>query len=123
MLVGARGRDDLGPRTCGRLAVRLESMRQHAVTNTWTRVMPPRFWKACRCGWRCGAPSREQRDVLFSANHEIANPWELPPDLVPAAPNRRVGHVVNLITGCWEWHGKKDRNGYGNIGAGFHKQQ
>lgn len=26
------------------------------------------------------------------------------------------GHIVNPVTGCWEWQGSKTRHGYGLIG-------
>jgi len=43
------------------------------------------------------------------------------PSFVPMAPGRAVGHVVNTLTGCWEWCGSKDRKGYGHAYSGKHR--
>lgn len=36
--------------------------------------------------------------------------------LVPMMPGSRVGHVVDPETGCWNWCGAKQPNGYGRCG-------
>ena len=36
--------------------------------------------------------------------------------LVLFEPHRSVGHVVDAVTGCWNWHGAVTPHGYGRIG-------
>lgn len=46
----------------------------------------------------------------------------LPSGLVPFAPHRRVGHIVDPGTGCWNWHGANNGRGYGHLGIGGRPQ-
>lgn len=41
-----------------------------------------------------------------------------PAGLVPFEPGRAVGHVVDPISGCWHFTGKKTAKGYGQIHMG-----
>jgi len=39
---------------------------------------------------------------------------------VPFEPGRRVGHVVDDVTGCWIFSGSKDTHGYGKLSVDGH---
>lgn len=45
-------------------------------------------------------------------------PISTDPAFIPFEPGRRVGHIVNPRTGCWEWQGRKSKKGYGQIHFG-----
>lgn len=40
------------------------------------------------------------------------------PAFVPFAPGRGVGHVVDPRTGCWNWQGRTNSKGYGQVHFG-----
>ena len=47
-----------------------------------------------------------------------AVPRPAPDGMVPFAKNKKVGHVPDENTGCWNWHGAINAQGYGYVDDG-----
>lgn len=62
---------------------------------------------------------RERELAYWRARYRRLHPMpQLPDELVPFSPGRRVGHIVDSETGCWNWYGSRHPDGYGSIVVG-----